>query len=61
MSMWPIDHFQLCDFILIVRSGSNKGIDMARIPSIFASQGEEVWKLYKEKWNKWFLWSVGLS
>lgn len=47
--MWPIDHFQLCDFILIVRSGSNKGIDMARIPSIFASQGEEVWKLYKQK------------
>ena len=47
--MWPIDHFQLCDFILIARSGSNKGIDMARISSIFASQGEEIWKLYKQK------------
>ncbi|RMX57940.1 hypothetical protein pdam_00021942 [Pocillopora damicornis] len=26
---------------------------MVRIPSIFTSQGEEVWKLPKERLNKW--------
>lgn len=46
--MWHIDRFQLRDLILIVRSSSEKGTDMARIPSIFTSH-EEVWKLSKER------------
>ena len=34
---------------------------MVRIPSIFTSQGEEVWKLPKERLNNGFLQSVGKS
>ena len=35
------------------RSGHDKGINMARIPSIITSQGEEVGKLSEERRNKW--------
>ena len=35
------------------QSGCDKGINMARIPSIITSQGEEVRKLSEEMQNKW--------
>ena len=35
------------------RSGRDKGINMARIPSVITSRGEEVRKLSEERRNKW--------
>ena len=35
------------------RSGRDKGINMARIPSVTTSRGEEVRKLSEERRNKW--------
>ena len=35
------------------RSGRDKGINMARIPSIIINRGEEVRKLSKERRNEW--------
>ena len=46
----------LCDIVGCgVRSGRDKGIHMARIPSINTTQGEEVKKFTEKRRKLWFL------
>ena len=47
--MWHIDRFQVHLILIVILIGNDKGIGMTRIPSIFTSQGEEVWQFSKER------------